>query len=359
MSRSQELANYLDAGALLIHTEDASKPADLRSILSSRLLQYRLRVGFPAHDYATSSLDEVQQETALEALDVIEHVQQILDEDAGLNPPLRPPTEEETASRRLQEDTPGEMPRVGTRDLMQLRTLLSIVFKWGTEPLLARIQPAWPGKQTSSVYRGPKLIDLTNTPEDYALLVSLMKRLFALVFPRGVQGTIPQTFITKTVLTRYVTELLKPGITLGWVPKNLSSEAMPVIDELRPLAMRLLSILPASQTIASLGAILSNPSAIAPHVQRTCGSLLSRQLLRPDGVHGLFAAIFGEGEQVQDDAPLEKLEHVARILTAVPATIKPEEYYTTVAPRILDLISSEENVPPAYRRAAAFSLARM
>ena len=36
-----------------------------------------------------------------------------------------------------------------------------------------------------------------------------------------------------------------------------------------------------------------------------------------------------------------------------------QEYYETIVPRVLVLMSSEPNIPPAYKRAAAFSLSRM
>jgi hypothetical protein len=44
--------------------------------------------------------------------------------------------------------------------------------------------------------------------------------------------------------------------------------------------------------------------------------------MRPEGVRGLLAAVFGEGESAQ--APLEKLLHVSLVLSAVPSTVSPE-----------------------------------
>jgi hypothetical protein len=81
---------------------------------------------------------------------------------------------------------------------------------------------------------------------------------------------------------------------------------------------------PPSQAITSLGIILSSSPSPPLHVQKSCASLLSRQLLRPEGVQGLCAAIFGEEQSSDDNAPLEKIQHVARLLTAVPAGVKPE-----------------------------------
>ncbi|THH18393.1 hypothetical protein EW146_g2595 [Bondarzewia mesenterica] len=328
MPRSTELTRILEAGALLVHSERSAPTPDLA----------------PAPDLKALT-------TAQEALSVVCRVQQILDDD-------RPDIPSSTSCGH-KEDSPGEVSVVGTRDIAELRTLLSIVFKWGTELLLEAIQAAWPTKPHQPTQMGPRIVILTDTSEDYSRLSSMTNQLLGLLFPRGVHGPLPQTLITSVLLGRHVTDLLKPGITLGWVPKSLASEAMPVVDELRPLVMRLLSILPPSQTIASLGTILSSPSSLAPHVQKSCASLLSRQLLRPEGVRGLCAAVFGEGEVAEENPPLEKLEQVARVLSAIPSTVNREEYYRLIVPRVVAMMSSKPDIPPAYRRAAAFSISRM
>ena len=46
---------------------------------------------------------------------------------------------------------------------------------------------------------------------------------------------------------------------------------------------------------------------------------MSRQILRQDGVQGLFVALFSEEDVSGDDAPLEKLENVAKLLKAAPS----------------------------------------
>lgn len=46
--------------------------------------------------------------------------------------------------------------------------------------------------------------------------------------------------------------------------------------------------------------------------------------MRPEGVRGLCAAVFGEGEGVDENTSLEKLENVARTLGTPPAAMKPE-----------------------------------
>jgi hypothetical protein len=79
--------------------------------------------------------------------------------------------------------------------------------------------------------------------------------------------------------------------------------------------------LPPSQTIASLGSILSTSNAYPAYIKKVCSALLSQQLLRPRGVAGLLSAVFGEDDasSADTDAPLEKLEHIANVLSSVPA----------------------------------------
>jgi hypothetical protein len=53
-----------------------------------------------------------------------------------------------------------------------------------------------------------------------------------------------------------------------------------------------------------------------------CRILLSKQLLRTDGIIGLCEAVFGARVDDHVDAPLQKLEHFARVLCAVPSGMK-------------------------------------
>jgi hypothetical protein len=85
-----------------------------------------------------------------------------------------------------------------------------------------------------------------------------------------------------------------------------------------------LKSLPPSQTISALGAVLSGTPLPVPHARKSCASLLSRQLIRPEGIIGLCAAVFGEEEDSETGISLEKLEHVAKVLSAVPMGMKPE-----------------------------------
>jgi hypothetical protein len=200
-----------------------------------RLTRYRTQRGLPERDDNNYTLEQAQEETAQEALSVVESVQRILDQDEGLRLPSDAPP-------HSTGDTPGEVPLIGTRDISQLRTLLSIIFKWGTEPLLAYIKVVWPSRGDSRAQHWPKILDIDDAPQSYARLTSMTRRLLSLLFPRGVHGTMPQTLITTTLLNRHTTDLLNPGITLGWVPKASSTEPFSAVDDLRPPIMRLMSM---------------------------------------------------------------------------------------------------------------------
>ena len=230
-----ELSRCLAAGSLLIQSEKSSHAPTLRTVLLMRLTQYRTQRGLPERDDSNYTLEQAQDETAQEALSVVESVQRILDQDEGIRPPS-------DVSPHYKGDTPGEVPLIGTRDISQLRTLLSVIFKWGTEPLLAHINVVWPSSGDSRAQHLSKILDVDDAPQSYARLTSMTQRLLSLLFPRGVHGTIPQTLITTTLLNRHTTDLLCPGITLGWVPKTSLTEPFSAVDGLRPLVMRLMSM---------------------------------------------------------------------------------------------------------------------
>ncbi|KAI3607538.1 hypothetical protein WG66_005156 [Moniliophthora roreri] len=275
-------------------------------------------------------------QTAEQSLNIIEKVHKIIDSN----------------------DSPESAPLLGVRDLGRLRTLLSIIVRWGLEPLLDRVISAWPERPNRAT--SDSIIDLTSTPEDYSRLSSFVLRLHALIFPSGLQGKPSQSLITETILQRHSKDILAPSIALGWLPKSMSSESMFPLDSVRPLTMRLLLMLPSSQTIASLGGVMSTRSSVA-HIRKTCGYLLSRQLLRPDGVRGLFGAVFGEAEG--EEVTLKQLEHVSQVLTAIPANMKGQlftplqNYFEDIVPKVVNIVHDDKRL--AYKRASAFTLSRL
>ena len=224
----EQLTRWLSAGSLLIHSEKGGPATNLREVLLTRLAQYRTERGLPVRDDGDLSLERAQEETAHEALSVVEGVQGILDQDAHPAPDTSPVSGEDAAGG----------PVIGTRDISQLRTLLSIVFKWSTEPLLAHVQVVWPAKGRTQT----QLVDANDAPHSYERLTTFTRRLLSMLFPRGVHGTLPQTLITSILLHRHVTDILRPAIALGWIPKSLFPETFPVVDDFRPLVMRLITM---------------------------------------------------------------------------------------------------------------------
>ncbi|THV08587.1 hypothetical protein K435DRAFT_772052 [Dendrothele bispora CBS 962.96] len=335
-TRRKELSQALAAGSCLIDSSSTPQ-SNLKSVLLARLNKYYSCLNTASSSVnESSSLEVVQLTIANEALAVIETVQRLVD----INPDGLKKENEELL--------------LGTRDLSQLRTLLSITFRWGIEALSMHVVSSLPSTSSATPV-GSRIIDLTSTPDDYKYLSDMLDRLLALVFPGGVQERMSVTLITETLLHKHATDLMKPAIILGWLPKSLTTESIVPVDHVRPLIMRLLTILSPAEAIMALGNVMSSINSIV-HVRRTCGYLLSKQLLRPEGVRGLCAAVFGDAENI-DETQLEKLQHIARVLSTPPSGMKVEEYFSTVAPRILGLLKDENH--PAYKRAAAFTLSQM
>ena len=80
-----------------------------------------------------------------------------------------------------------------------------------------------------------------------------------------------------------------------------------------------------AQAIVALGSILSSTSIPKlSHVQKACASLLSGQLLRSDGIQGLFEAVLSADEAAGDEVKVEKLEHIARTVISAPSSKVPK-----------------------------------
>ena len=106
---------------------------------------------------------------------MVEHVQAILDKEERFDLTQSSSSAAMPGPRRYKEDTPGGVPIIGTRDLADLCALLAIALKWSVEPLLVRVQSAWPAKRTAYLSEGVRVIDLTSTPEDYSEFSAMNK----------------------------------------------------------------------------------------------------------------------------------------------------------------------------------------
>ncbi|TFK75938.1 hypothetical protein BDN72DRAFT_891803 [Pluteus cervinus] len=330
-----QLSSTLRDGACLLGESTADATNDLKSVLLRRLIQYAERVQWDNPHNESSSLEDIQSATAAQSLVVIERIQSIL--LAELENP----------------DDANQVPVIGTRDLGQIRTLLSIAFNWGLHPLIASFTTGWPqGKLSgSSPTPDPALVRC------YGSLKNFGTRVMGLLYPTGIEGPISRTLITSILLGSHLPHVLGSWLVLGWLPKSAECASMSTAHNLRQLTMRLLAFLSPAQTINMLGTVLSSPPSLPIYARKSGSGLMSRQLLRPEGVQGLCAAVFGEGEAQNEDPAPEKYEHVARVLTTLPLNIQPEEYYTIISPHVLELLS--ETAPPSFRRAAAFTISKV
>ncbi|KAH9853650.1 hypothetical protein C2E23DRAFT_113637 [Lenzites betulinus] len=349
---AHSVTDLFRAAAILTGPSGSSdeRPSHLKDVLRRRIVDYSHAMSKPAPT-GDLSLEVLQSHTALEALFLLECLQERLKVPNTLIKP------DDVSNGAVPEH---EQPLLGSRDLAMIRTLLSILFQWAVDPLLQRIVSAIPSTSASQGIARAGIIDLTGLPHEFSTLSSISSRLLALVLPAGPGSPIAQSGVTAALLNQQLSDLLVPCIVIGWLPKSLASEDMPTADSVRPLVMHLLSRLPASHVISAVGRALTHASSSLPYVRKTCTFLLSRQLLRPDGVRGLCESIFGEEDASGEDVALDKLEHVSRLLSAIPAGMKAQDYLGLMVPRMLLLLSLDDrSLPPAHRRGIAFSLSRL
>lgn len=228
-SLSSELAAALADGAVLLGTSTSANTSNsLGSVLKNRLSSYLSRLRNDETQSLNDNVQDLQLLTGREALSVVQRIHNVLDAPM----PEKSPT---------KEGSPSDAPAIGTRDLTEIRTLLSLTFKWAVEPLLLRVSKLWP----SSVYidkGSSKVVDLTVDEDDSQLLSGLITSLFSLIFPEGAQGRISQTLIATTLLSLYAKEILLPSISLGWLPQSQASELVAPLHEARPLVTRFLRL---------------------------------------------------------------------------------------------------------------------
>ncbi len=197
----------------------ASEPSpDLKSILYTRLTRYynlkdaKLPDDFRIEQYA---LEDLQRLTAKEALDTVLEIQAV----------------EQGSSSKTDY-------ALGARDLAQLRTLVSIIFRWGTEPLLTSCLLVWP----PAVAAGQKIIDYESISGRYKSLVGFAVSLMSILLPNGPGGSFANTHVAAILTNRYLVDLLKICLALGWLPTSLAIGSIVAHDPLRPVTLRLVSM---------------------------------------------------------------------------------------------------------------------
>lgn len=230
--QSSTLSSLFQAGAILAGSSRTEGAPDLKNVLTSRLSLYCNALGREDISVLDDTLEVVQLKTAQEALSVVDNAQRLL---AGHGPVQTSSTSE--ASSQTKEEM------IGSRDLAQVRTLLSIIFKWAVQPLLAHVIAAIPTVSPGARRRTEvNIIDLTTVPDDYEILSEMVPRLIGIVLPQGLKGPPNATLITNAFLDRHLSELLRPCVVLGWLPKSAASESVAPIDDLRPLVVHIINM---------------------------------------------------------------------------------------------------------------------
>ncbi|KAG8918949.1 hypothetical protein FRC01_001559, partial [Tulasnella sp. 417] len=259
-------------------------------------------------------------------------------------------------------DKVDDPPSIGLRDLSTLKTLVAIAFRWAINTRLDRVLRHWSHLSSDTAGTSPSgLVEVDPLTDIKNVYDSLSGKTQRLLLPLlNSQQTSPPTEnrpIAFLIIPQHVTPLLKACIALGWGPDK--SESM----DMKSAVYSVLEMVPTSQAIASLGGILAQFNL--PTLRSTCGQLLSEQLLKPEGVRGLFSAVLGDDPSIGEAVPLAKLEHVARVLGAVPSTMTTEDYFHTTVPRILAILTDSQDpriqtpTPQSHKRAAAFAISRM
>jgi hypothetical protein len=250
--QSDHLKSLVDQAALLAGSARSEPAANLQQLLRSRLVQYYARSHRPEPAHPSDSLQDVQLETACEALHILEQVQLHL---AGKHPSA---SDSASQQQQQQQQQTQETELLGTRDLAHIRTLLSLVFKWNIDPFLQRISAsiltAAPGPRRKTDIR---IIDLTAVPDDYLHLKLTLLRLVHLILPTGLHGPPNATVLSSVILDVHLPDLLKPSLVLGWLPKSLASESVSPVNDLRPMVVRLMHM-----CVAHCRLFFPNPYAI-------------------------------------------------------------------------------------------------
>ncbi|KAG8763585.1 hypothetical protein FRC11_001154 [Ceratobasidium sp. 423] len=353
---SDQLKSLIHAGSLLAgstksRSDDASKT--LLDVIVGRLHEFNNATAtMPNLGLAPDTIDEknlgqLKSLTAQKSLEVLEHVQALLREyDVDLP----------------EDNKESNAPRValGTRDLAVLRTLASVIFGWGATPLLVALYPQLSSSSSSTNSLPSKSTLIQDTKLLTVRLTSLLWHSEVRPGPSTQSTRLFPSHITKIFITSHIIDILRVGISIGWLPEPDEQTKQIVLGLLKMLAI--VSLGGVSQPMRSSPETGSAPLPVPAYVQKAASGLLSQQVLRPDGVSGLCAAVFGEGDEV---ASLVKLERIARVLGAVPAQMDRETYMRTIVPNLINLLSptkqdfQSQSVPTSYKQAAAFTLSRM
>ncbi|KZT36688.1 hypothetical protein SISSUDRAFT_1049524 [Sistotremastrum suecicum HHB10207 ss-3] len=254
-----------------------------------------------------------------------------------------------------------ELPLIGARDASYFKAVVDHACN-ALISLVNRISASWP-----TISKGPpkatEVIDLTCDPEHIETAASVLRALLRVIFPfKDDRNRYVQSFINKSMIMLRGQDIVLAAIAIGWLPQTQLPSATTSYKDIRTMCIRLLEIMPRETTFMRLGNILLGTRF--RHVQRACQFLMSQELMRPDGLKGFFGSVLGPPDDNQ--TYLNKFEYIVRHLNALPSTMKPEQYYPIIVPRILAMLLPTANsedpakteVPALHVRTAAFFVSK-
>jgi hypothetical protein len=202
-SSDEELGQILNTAALLVDSSLQKSHTDLRNVLTSRLVDYHALLN-QEYVQVDQSLDGVKLDTALRALDVAERLHSLL------------------IARQLCDASACDEPLLGVRDLQRIRSMLSVILRWGVDALLTTERRSEPSKDNDNP---------SNSLIAHSHLLSIASRLTALLVS-DVDGRMEAspTIVASTLLEYHTCDLLKLYLVLGWPPDLSASESTPTAD---------------------------------------------------------------------------------------------------------------------------------
>ena len=141
--------------------------------------------------------------------------------------------------------SPGEVSATNlltAMDIMQMRLLISLAIKWGTEILLRRLLPTLPNKRHPNVPPGAAYVDLSCASYDYSHLISMLFGFCNIIsFEKDTPfRSLAGTPIVAIILSAHLADILRPLICIGWMPDCQRGELQMYSVYLQPFTHRLL-----------------------------------------------------------------------------------------------------------------------
>ncbi|KAH7105537.1 hypothetical protein BKA62DRAFT_766898 [Auriculariales sp. MPI-PUGE-AT-0066] len=244
---------------------------------------------------------------------------------------------------------------LGSRDWSTMRALFDLMLLRGR--LLAAAPPENPVSMSSS----PTSPEYTHIRHRALQLITNM--IISVVDEQ------PRTEIGAELLRTHLSHLFRFSFELSFDSTEIWR---PEATRMQETTESLLASLPTDQTITALISLLASPpigrekqTLLSAGASDRVRKFLSLQLLREDGVRGLFVTLFGDLES-SDDAPFDRMERIATILCTVPAQVRQSkstnmavDYFTQILAQLFVCLDDAIDLPPCHRRAAAFTISQM